>query len=115
MDIPGPRTPDPAPRPGRTVPGPRQPVLTVPTFRIVLPLDEEAGTRMVAGLPPAEDVPPGCVPTVGVWFQGGPDVDLDAAGLDVFLADLDTFRDGLRALRLLMGPVWPADPEGPRP
>ena len=92
-----------------------RPVLTVPTFRIVLPLDEESGTRMVAGLPPAEDVPPGCPPTVGVWFQGGPDVDLDAAALDVFLADLDAFRDGLRALRLLMGPVWPADPKGPRP
>ncbi|MEV5526366.1 hypothetical protein [Streptomyces prunicolor] len=91
-----------------------RPVLTVPTFRIVLPLDEEAGTRLVAGLPPTEDVPPGCAPTVGVWFQGGPDVDMDAAALDVFLADLDAFRDGLRALRLLMGPVWPTDPEGPR-
>ena len=92
-----------------------RPVLTVPTFRIVLPLDEESGTRVVAEIPPAEDVPPGYPPTVGVWFQGGPDVDMEAAALDVFLADLDAFRDQLRALRLLMGPVWPADPKGPRP
>ncbi|MFH8797678.1 hypothetical protein [Streptomyces sp. NPDC017941] len=89
-----------------------RPVLTAATFRIVLPLDEQAGMRLVAEIPPAEDVPGGCPPTVGVWVQGGPDTDLDAIALDGLLARLDAFRDGLRALRLLMGPVWPADPEG---
>ncbi len=64
---------------------------------------------MVAEIPPADDVPPGHLPTVGVWFQGV-DADLDAADLDAFLARLDVFRDELGALRLLMGPVWPPGP-----
>ncbi|WP_406127991.1 hypothetical protein [Streptomyces sp. NBC_00989] len=91
-----------------------RPVLTAPTFRVVLPVDEQTGTRVIAEIPPAEDVPPGYPPQVAVWFQGS-DTDMDAAALDVFLADLDRFRDGLRALRLLMATVWPNTPEGPRP
>ena len=102
-----------------------RPVLRAPKFRFALAVDEQAGTRVIAGISPADDVPPGCSPTVGVWFQGT-DADMDAAALDDFLTRLDDFRDGLRALRLLMGPVWPADPvpavqaarddpEGPRP
>lgn len=103
--LPAPRTPDPAPLPGGSIPGPRRPVL-LPVFRIELALDEGAGTRLVAGLPPVEDVPPGYAPTVGIWLQGGPDADMTAAELDVFLADLDAFRAQLGALRLLMNPVW---------
>ena len=104
--LPAPRTPDPAPLPGGSVPGPRRPVV-LPLFRIELALDEGAGTRLVAGLPPVEDVPPGYPPSVGIWLQGGPDADMSVADLDVFLAQLDVFRAELGALRLVMNQVWP--------
>lgn len=105
-NLPTPRTPDPSPLPGGSVPGPRRPVL-LPVFRIELALDEGAGTRLVAGLPPIEDVPPGYAPSIGLWLQGSPDVDMDTETFDTFLADLDVFREQLRALRLVMKPVWP--------
>ncbi|MFJ9745754.1 hypothetical protein [Streptomyces chartreusis] len=47
---------------------------------------------------------------VAVWSEGF-DAELDAAGIDDFLVRLDAFRDGLKTLRLLLGP----GPHHPRP
>lgn len=86
------------------------PALAVPAFRALLPVAQAGG--VTAEIPPADDAPTGHPPVVAVWSEGF-DAELDAAALDDFLDRLDAFRDGLKALRMLMGPVLPTA-HGPR-
>ncbi|MFE0824168.1 DUF6907 domain-containing protein [Streptomyces sp. NPDC058847] len=80
-----------------------RPLVYAPACRALLPATA-SGTEggVTAEIPPAYDMPDG--PVVSVWSEGF-DTELDAAGLDAFLARLDAFRDGLRTLRVLMGPA----------
>nr|WP_107908874.1 hypothetical protein [Streptomyces chartreusis] len=83
-----------------------RPLPYAPTCRALLPVTEVPDQGGVTvELPPSADFPAGHTPVVAVWSEGF-DVELDAAGLDAFLARLDNFRDGLRLLRTLMGPSW---------
>ncbi|MFF0164022.1 DUF6907 domain-containing protein [Streptomyces sp. NPDC005263] len=83
-----------------------RPLVYAPTCRALLPATAAATEGgITAEIPSSADVPPEHPPVVAVWSEGF-DVELDAAGLDAFLARLDDFRDGLRLLRTLMGPAW---------